>query len=254
MMFRVVYLRRDDLRQDLDAQLARGGLFFTVPAPEGALYGSALDAELVAPSGVAVRFRGEVLAVAPGQGFALSVPPAAVQSVREALAGCDGDASPSGPPRHERVEASAAPSTNPGAETARPAGFDPVRDWDSLGPADKMRLAQHGGRDERGAALRDRNRALHPMVLKNPRLSLDEVVAIARNPQAAPDLLKLIAERSDWMGRSTVAEALARNPKTPGDVGVRALAGCGAEAIRQIAKGVGAPPHIVQAARKRLLG
>lgn len=251
MLFRVVYSRREDLRRDLDEQLARGGLFFLLPAPDGAMYGTGLDAELVAPDGAAMRFRGEVLAVAPGQGFALSVPQATVQAVREALAGCarDGDA-PEGP-RHERVDPSTAPAE---AESSRPASLDPVRDWDTLGPAEKMRLAQHGGRDERAAALRDRNRTLHPMVLKNPRLSLDEVVAIARNPQAPPDLLKLIADRSDWMGRTAVAEALARNPKTPGDVGVRALASCGAEAVRQMAKGTGAPPHIVQAARKRLLG
>jgi len=29
---------------------------------------------------------------------------------------------------------------------------------------------------------------------------------------------------------------------------------CPAEAVRQMAKGVGAPPHIAQAARKRVLG
>jgi hypothetical protein len=85
-------------------------------------------------------------------------------------------------------------------------------------------------------------------------MSLEEVVALARNPQAAPELLKLVAERPEWMGRATVAEALARNPKTPNDVGVKALAGCSAEAVRQMAKGVGAPPHISQAARKRVLG
>ena len=96
--------------------------------------------------------------------------------------------------------------------------------------------------------------ALHAHVLKNPRMTIEEVVAIARNPQASPELLKLVAERSEWMGRATVAEAIARNPKTPNDVGVKALAGCSAEAIRQMAKGIGAPPHIAQAARKRVLG
>ena len=91
-------------------------------------------------------------------------------------------------------------------------------------------------------------------MLKNTRLSIDELVALARNPQCAPDLLELIAKRTDWMGRPPVAEALARNPKTPNDLAVRALAHCSAEAVRQMAKGVGAPPHVIQAARKRVIG
>ncbi len=91
-------------------------------------------------------------------------------------------------------------------------------------------------------------------MLKNTRITIDEVVALARNPQSAPDLLELIAKRTDWMGRPQVAEALARNPKTPNDVGIRALGHCSAEALRQMAKGVGAPPHVIQAARKRVIG
>ena len=130
---------------------------------------------------------------------------------------------------------------------------DPVANWDQFSPAERMRLAQHGGRDERGAALRDKNRALHPHVLKNPRISIEEVVFIAKNAQMSADMLKLIADRSEWFGRSAVAEALARNPKTPAELAVRALQHCGQEALRQMAKGTGAPPHVVQAARKAVL-
>ncbi|MFO0644941.1 MAG: hypothetical protein U0326_01805 [Polyangiales bacterium] len=171
--------------------------------------------------------------------------------------GSSSPAQPATPQPATPQPATAQPATAQPA-TAQPATrVQPTADaqsWDSLSPADKMRLAQHGDRDERGAALRDKNRTLHPHVLKNPRITIEEVVAIARNPQSAPDLLKLVAERSEWMGRSQIAEALARNPKSPNDVGIRALAGCSAEALRQMAKGTGAPPHVIQAARKRVLG
>lgn len=247
--YRVTYARRDELQRDFETQIARGGLYVLAPPPAELSYGARCGLEIVAPDGRAVALEGEVLAVTPGQGIALAIDAVAVDAVRSLLAGQGPDGAGAASSRHERVD---------GRVDGRAAAVAPATDaalsWDSLPTVEKMRLAQHGGRDERAAALRDRNRALHPHVLKNPRMSLEEVVALARNPQAAPELLKLVAERPEWMGRATVAEALARNPKTPNDVGVKALAGCSAEAVRQMAKGVGAPPHISQAARKRVLG
>jgi len=243
--YRVTYARRDELQRDFETQIARGGLYVLAPPPAELAYGARCGLEIVAPDGRAVALEGEVLAVTPGQGIALAIDAVAGDAVRVLLAGQGPDGAGAAASRHERVD---------GRASREAPAADAVLGWDSLSTVEKMRLAQHGSRDERAAALRDRNRALHPHVLKNPRMSLEEVVALARNPQAAPELLKLVAERPEWMGRATVAEALARNPKTPNDVGVKALAGCSAEAVRQMAKGVGAPPHISQAARKRVLG
>ncbi len=44
-----------------------------------------------------------------------------------------------------------------------------------------------------------------------------------------------------------------RNPKTPPEIALRALDYVPAEALRQMAKGVGVAPHVVQAARKKVL-
>lgn len=244
--YRVTYARKADLVRDLDAQLARGGLFVTAPPPSDLGYASRCALEIVCPGGRAVSCEGAVLAAMPGQGVAIAVDPTVVSELRALASALGPDPASAGEPVHERVTAAAQPPREAPAEVAQT--------WDALPAAEKMRLAQHGGRDERAAALRDRNRALHPMVLKNPRLTLDEVVAVARNPQSSPDLLKLISERSDWSSRSTVAEALARNPRSPNEVGVKSLGACSAEALRQMAKGQGAPPHVCQAARKRVLG
>lgn len=119
---------------------------------------------------------------------------------------------------------------------------------------EKVQLALHGTRDERNAILRDRDRTLHAFVLKNPQLDADDVVAIAKNPQMAPDLLTQIGERKEWFHRPAVALALARNPKTPPDLAMRALEHVQLEALRQMAKGAGVPPHVTQAARRKLLG
>jgi len=264
MQLRVTWSRRDDLQRDLDAQLARGGMFVMVAPEEG--HALRLPLELVAPDGTRVPVEGDVLASVPGQGVAVAVGADAVATLRAALARCPADTPDAAAPVHERADrapaappattatAAAAATATAQAEASRAKLLaDPVTNWDQFSPHEKMRLAQHGGRDERAAVLRDKNRALHPHVLKNPRIAIEEVVAIAKNPQMAADMLKLIADRSEWSGRSTVAEALARNPRTPAELAVRSLAHCSVEALRQMAKGGGAPPHVVQAARKLVL-
>jgi hypothetical protein len=66
--------------------------------------------------------------------------------------------------------------------------------------------------------------------------------------------LKQIGDRKDWLSRPAIAQALARNPRTPPEVAVRALEHVGLEALRQMAKGTGAPPHVITAARKKVVG
>jgi hypothetical protein len=121
-----------------------------------------------------------------------------------------------------------------------------------LSAAEKIQLALHGNRDERGAILRDKNRMLHSYVLRNPHIEMDELVAIARNAQSGPELLEMIAGNRDWIQRADLALALVRNPKTPQAAGLRALNSVSPADLRQLAKGNGAP-HIVQAARKKVI-
>jgi hypothetical protein len=256
MQYRVTYARREDLQRDMDTQITKGGLFVMVPPPEGIQYGTKLPLEIVCPNGVSLQFEGGVLAAVPGQGIALAISSDHVVALKNVLLQCTSDRSDVGPV-HATVDLSAptvaAPATTARAQTL-PGSTDAALTWDTLSIAEKMRLAQHGGRDERAAAMRDINRNLHTLVLRNPRITVEEIVVIARNAQIHTDLLRMIADRSEWVGRSTVAEALVRNPRTPNDIGMRCLAHCSAEAVKQMAKGIGAPPHIVQAARKRVIG
>jgi len=253
MQLRVTWSRREDLRRDLDAQLARGGMFVMVEPVAG--HALRLPLELVAPDGTRVAVEGDVLASVPGQGVAVAVDAASVAALRAALDRGGTDAPDAPPPRHERADLAPAPAPAPSpAETSRVALLaDPISHWDQLTHAEKLRLAQHGSRDERAAVLRDKNRALHPHVLKNPRISIEEVAAIAKNPQMAADMLKLIADRSEWTGRSMVAEAIVRNPRAPAELALKLLPQCSQESIRQMAKGGGVQQHVAVAARKLVM-
>jgi hypothetical protein len=150
-----------------------------------------------------------------------------------------------------------AASSSPAIETPesvpeRPRGTKPP--YNEMTNAEKIQLALHGSRDDRNTILRDKNRTLHPFVLKNPQVDLEDVTTIAKNAQMGPEILKQISERKEWFQRPVVATALARNPKTPPDVAIRALDYVPMDVLRQMAKGVGALPHVTQAARKKVIG
>jgi hypothetical protein len=119
---------------------------------------------------------------------------------------------------------------------------------------EKINIALHGSRDERGLILRDTNRLLHPYVLKNPNLQMDEVVAMARMAAISPELLKQIADRREWIARPDIAIALVRNPTVPVLTALKALEHVSPADLRQLAKDTRTRPAIQQAARRKVVG
>jgi hypothetical protein len=212
------YADADELRRALDQEIARGVLLVKGAPPEGVGFRDRVALEIAGPGGSLV-VETEVVSLLPGVGVAVAFPPERVAEARALL-----DARP-------------AEEAAPGARST----------------AEKIQLALHGTRDDRAAILRDQNRSLHAFVLKSPQVTLEEVTGWAKSAQTTPDFLKQIGDRKDWLSRPAVAQALVRNPKTPPEVALRALDHVGIEALRQMAKGAGVPPHVVQAARKKII-
>ena len=237
---RVTYARASELRADTE-QMTHGGMIVKVGDAGDLAFDAPIDLELVLPDGSVLATTGKVLQVLAGLGVAVTIEPEFAAEVRKHASGQD--APGAAPARHERVGAEPA---------ARPAPAVPA--IETMTTAQKIQLALHGNRDQRNAILRDTNRTLHAYVLKNPQIHVDDVLAMAKNTQLGPEVYKQIAERREWFQRPQIALALARNPKVPPDVGVRALDYVPADALRQIAKGTGAMPHVVTAARKKVLG
>jgi hypothetical protein len=280
VIFRIAYARYSELRDDVTQQMARGGLLVKIHDSSGLTLDTPVQLELVLPDGRPLVGQAQVLQVLAGFGVAVSVGPELVAQARRASDGRDpigaGDA------RHQRIFADGSVDTRdlaaqlaarraralstpplglrtdelPSPRTRSPSSTPAPTPIVVDGPtrAEKIHKALYGTRDERNAILRDRDRTLHPFVLKNPQLNADDVIAIAKNTQVLPDLLKLIGERKDWVQRPAIALALARNPKTPPELAVRVLEFVPVDGLRQLARGSGVMPHVAQAARKRVLG
>lgn len=255
LRLRATYETAADLRRALDHEIARGVLLVKITPPETLQFRDTFTLEIVVPGG-AIEMTTEVVSILPGVGVAVAFPPARVAEAR-ALLDATPDAPGAGPaaPAPVPIAPARAPAPATLASAAERAGAaPPANTAERMSAADKIHLALHGTRDDRAAILRDQNRTLHAYVLKSPQVSVDEVTAWAKNAQMSVEFLKLIADRKEWLSRPAIAQALARNPKIPPEVGLRALEYVPLEALRQMAKGIGAPPYIVQAARKKILG
>jgi hypothetical protein len=123
---------------------------------------------------------------------------------------------------------------------------------ETLSIQEKMHLAMSGDRELRFQLLRDPNKQLHPLVLKNPRIGLEEVQWAAKLTTLNPEALKLIADHPEWGHNAGVAAALVRNPKTPVPVAVKLVPRLAAADLRALARSQGRPP-IVQAAKRHLV-
>ena len=80
---------------------------------------------------------------------------------------------------------------------------------------DRMKLAMKGDREARGILVRDSNKVVCSAVVKNPRITEQEVENIASMRTVADEVLRIIALNRSWARSYPIIHNLARNPRTP---------------------------------------
>ncbi len=106
----------------------------------------------------------------------------------------------------------------------------------ALNVPERLKLALKGNRDARNILIHDGNRLVQRFVLQNPRLTDDEVIAIAKNRSVEREMLEVIAKKKEWITNYQVRVALVTNPKTPIAVAMRYVPTLMARDLRQLAK------------------
>ena len=81
--------------------------------------------------------------------------------------------------------------------------------------SDKVKRAFKGGKTERAILVRDHNRLICSAVMRNPRMTPNEVEQIAGMRGVEEEVLRLIGVRREWASKYNITLALARNPKAP---------------------------------------
>jgi hypothetical protein len=119
--------------------------------------------------------------------------------------------------------------------------------------AARIKLALTGGKDARQLLARDHVKLVQQCVLYNPRLTLEEVVAMAKNRSLHGELLRHIANQRDWVRQYAIRLALVLNPKTPLQIALGLLAMIQERDIRVIAKSKNVPTVLQAQARRMIL-
>lgn len=81
--------------------------------------------------------------------------------------------------------------------------------------SEKVQLAFKGDRMLRMLLVRERNKLVCSAVLRNPRLSDQEIEQIAGMRNVEEEVLRIIGTNREWVSKYSVMVILCRNPKTP---------------------------------------
>ena len=128
--------------------------------------------------------------------------------------------------------------------------------WDQirgLSQTQKILLAVKADRAERALLVQDNDPRVLLSLLRNPRLTVDEVVRIAKSSFLTYPVADVILKTVQWMASLDVRTALIHNPKTPPASALRILPTLPDSEVRAIAR-AGTNMALKQAALRKLQG
>ena len=225
----IEFENESELRAEERASLGVGGLLLRPAAPLPPDTPLALTLRLAGGPEVAVASR--VVAALP-EGLALHLEGNPAEIVRALLA----------PPAPEPVAGD--------EDAASGTLWEQLR---GLTPPQKILLAPKADRLARALLVQESDPQVLYALLKNPRLTLDEVLRVAKSSFLSFQAAELILKTSAWIANLDVRVALIHNPKLPTPFALRILATLPEYEVRAISKGAATSMPLKQAALKRLL-
>jgi hypothetical protein len=238
--FTAEFESEDELREEHRVNLSQGGL--RLPTAETAAMHATLLMTLRGPWGGEAYAKATVVALLPG-GIALAVDGNPEEQLTRLLA----------------KPAEAVPEPVPDEpEPAEPIESDEKRQsvWDrmrGLTQMEKLLLAVKADRMERALLVQDNDPRVLLSLLRNPRLTVEEVVRIAKSSYLTFQIADVIMKAGQWMGSPDVRLALVHNPKTPPPFALRILPLLPDSDVRAIAR-AGTSMALKTAALRRLQG
>ncbi|MEK7314457.1 MAG: hypothetical protein AAB065_08265 [Deltaproteobacteria bacterium] len=106
----------------------------------------------------------------------------------------------------------------------------------TLGVSEKIKLGMLGNKEARGVLIKDPNKLVSGAVLKNPRITEDEILKLTATKGTSEDLLRQVARDKDWIQNYGIKKSLITNPKTPLAISIRLLASLNERDIADLSK------------------
>lgn len=235
--FTVAFESEEELREEHRMNLAHGAL--RLPTSESVALNATLLITLRGPWGGEAFARATAVATLP-DGIALSVDGDPAEQLARLLVKSEPE-----------PEAAVEPEAE-GEDTAekRQNAWEKMR---ALSQMEKLLLAVKAERSERALLLQDNDPRVLLSLLRNPRLTVDEVARIAKSSFLNYQVADVIVKTTQWMSSLDVRLALIRNPKTPPQYALQILPTLPDTEVRSIAR-TGTSMALKTAALRRLQG
>jgi hypothetical protein len=117
----------------------------------------------------------------------------------------------------------------------------------------RLKAAVKGSKEMRMVLVRDTNKMIAAAVMSSPKMTDQEVEAIAGMASVSEDVLRLIANNRGWMKNYKVALRLVKNPKTPIAVSMNMLPRIMERDMIGLSTDRNVPEQLRIAARKKVL-
>ena len=238
--FTAEFENEQELRDEHRANLSFGAL--RLPTTEAVALDSVLLVTLRGPWGGETFVQARVVAALP-DGIALAVEGNAGEMLVRLLADPAGRASET-PPSGQEAEDDREPREK------SQSSWDRVRD---LSQIEKILLAVKADRTERALLLQDNDPRVLLSVLRNPRLTVDEVARMAKSSFLTYQIADVIMKAGQWMASLDVRLGLIHNAKPPPAFALRILPTLPDSEVKAIAR-AGTSMALKQAALRRLQG
>ena len=122
----------------------------------------------------------------------------------------------------------------------------------TLNTAQKAILAMKGGREERMILIRDTNKVVSLSVLKNPRITENDVEQIAMMRNVSAEVLRSLGSKRNWIKSYSVVKTLVHNPKTPPGIGTNFVSRLQTRDLKNLSRDRNVP-EIIRRMAKRII-
>ncbi len=118
----------------------------------------------------------------------------------------------------------------------------------NVGP--KIKLALLGNKEARDLLIKDPNTMISSAVLKNPRITDEEVLKVVKSTAASDSVLRLVARNKGFLKNYSIKLGLVMNPKTPLAISMRLIKDLRAKDIKDLSRSKNVPSAISSTAKK----
>ncbi len=138
------------------------------------------------------------------------------------------------------------------AKKAQPDETNIYKVVSQLSVGSKVKLALTGSKAARELLVKDSNKLIAVSVLKNPRITEDEVLKLSNTKGVPEDILRIIGTNKEWVKNYSIKLNMVSNAKTPLAVSIKLMDALLEKDLEKLAKSKNVPSVVAATARRKM--